>query len=330
MAENLTIAQGVQIGKETTSGTGVAASKYLTSIDIQPSVKASAKGFRPIGRKFATLAAVSGKDWTQAKIVSEQLTFGELPYLLCSGIKTATPSADTTLGKLWTFTSSLSAEDTPNTFTVEVGSASRAGKFAYGLVTDLGFTFARDNVKVDGSMLGQKWEDGITLTSTPAAADATPVPILGSQVSLYIGTSWANLAAASALTRGFAFSWNMTEHWSPIWAANAANTSFAAHAERAPKIEVKLTLMADAVGMGPLTNLRAGSTTWLRANAVGAEIESGKPYLFQLDGCYNVIGMGDFADEEGVRVVQWTLEPVYDTVATKTLEFQVRNKLAAL
>ena len=330
MAENLTIAQGVQIGKETTSGTSVAASKYLTSIDIQPSPKASAKSFRPLGRKFPMLAAVSGKDWTQAKIVSEQLTFGELPYLLCSALKNATATADGTLPKLWTYTPSLSAEDTPNTYTIEVGSAARAGKFTYGLVTDLDFTFAREDVKTGGTMIGQQYQDAITLTSTPTAADTTPVPILGSQVSLYIGTSWANLDAASALTRGFAFSWNMSEHWSPIWAANAANTSFAAHAERAPKIEAKLTVMADATGMGPLTNLRAGSQTWLRAAAVGAEIESGKPYLFQLDGCYNVTGMGDFADEDGVRVVQWTLAPVYDGTAAKTLEAKVRNKLAAL
>jgi hypothetical protein len=330
VAENLTIAQGVQIGKETTSGTGVAASKYLTSIDIQPSPKASAKSFRPIGRKFATLAAVSGKDWTQAKIVSEQLTYGELPYLLCSAIKSVTPSSDTTLGKLWTLASSLSAEDTPNTFTVEVGSATRAGKFTYGLVTDLGFTFAREDVKVDGTMLGQQWQDAITMTSTPTAADTAPVPILGSQVSLYIGTSWANLDAASALTRGFAFSWNMSEHWSPIWAANAAAASFAGHAERAPKVEAKLTLMSDATGMGLLTKLRAGEALWIRAAAVGAEIESGKPYLFQLDGCYSVVNMGDFGDEEGVRVNQWTLEPVYDATAAKTLEFKVRNKLAAL
>lgn len=330
MTERATVYNVVQIGPESTAGTAVATTKILKTIDIQPGIKASAKGFRPMGQKFAAMMNVSGKNWTESKINCEEMSYGEIVYLLSSLLKNVTASADGTLPKLWTYAPALAAEDTVKTYTVEVGSSVRAAEFAYGLVTDLTFDISREQAKCSGTMLGHGYTDGITMTAGNTAIETTLTPILPSQFSVYIGSSWANLSAAAALTRAFSVNLQIANRHSPLWVVNQANASFAGHAELPPQVTLKLLLAADSTGMGPLTNLAAGTTTWIRIKAEGAEIESGKPYLFQIDGAYGVTAASDFKDEQGVYAVEWTLEPVYDATATKTIEVQVRNLQASL
>lgn len=330
MTERATVYNTVQIGPESTAGTAVATTKVLKTIDIQPGIKASAQGFRPMGQKFASMMNVSGKNWTEAKINCDEMSYGEIVYLLSSLLKNVTAGADGTLPKLWTYAPALSAEDTVKTYTVEVGSSGRACEFAYGLVTDLNFDINRAEAKCSGTMLGYGYTDGITMTADNTAIETTLTPIMASQFSVYLAASWAGLAGASALERAFSVNLQIANRHSPLWVVNRTNTSFAAHAELAPQITLKLLLAADATGMGPLTNLTAGTTTWVRIQAQGAEIESGKPYLFQIDGAYGVAAAGEFKDEQGIYAIEWTLTPVYDTVATKTIEIKVRNLQAAL
>jgi hypothetical protein len=203
----------------------------------------------------------------------------------------------------------------------------RAGRFPYGLVNDLTCEFTREGVKVSGTMMGGLFQDDFTLTASTDPVETAPVPILGNQVSIYQAASWAGLDAASALDRTFRASWQVSNRWGVLWPINAANTSFGGTAELAPKIELKLLLAADATGMALLPMLRAGTQTWFRIKAVGAEIETAKPYLFQIDGAYGVTTVSEFRDEAGVYATEWTLEPFYDATATKTVEVLVRNIL---
>jgi hypothetical protein len=330
MADRATVANVIQIGAESTStpGTEVDAGKLVASLEITGGIKSENTMFRPSGWKYGSFV-IPGREWSEWKL-GGQATYGELVYLLASILKSTTPVSDTSTGKKWTFTPALSAEDTVQTYTVEMGSSVRAHQFLYGMVSELGLKFTRDRVEIDGTMIGQRITDGITLTSTPAAIESTPKPILGSQVSVLVADSWAGLASGTTLTRVLSAEWRVANRHGPLWVLNAANTSFVAQIELPPKVTLKLMMEADATGMGYLTLMRAATKKWVEIQAVGETIESGKTYLLQLDGCFNVSEPAEFSDQDGVYAIEWTLEAVYDSTATKTIEAIVRNILSAL
>ena|SRR5579883_1076991 len=123
----------VQIGVEATPGTSVAATKLLQALSIEPAIKADIKTFRPMGGKFATIAAL-GKEWIEAKL-SGAANYTELVYPLASAFSYAAPtqiSPPSGQAYRWTFTPSQSATDTIKTYTVELGSSVRAHKFTSG------------------------------------------------------------------------------------------------------------------------------------------------------------------------------------------------------
>ena len=197
MAERSTITQVTQIGVETEAGTAVAARKLLQALSIEPAIKADVRTFRPIGGKYTTIAAL-GKEWVEAKISGEVACYNHLAYLLAGILNKPTPvKQGATVAYLWTFTPAQTAADTIATFTVEQGSSARAGSFAYGLISSLGLSFSREKIAVSGTMLGQAYKDGITMTATPTAIAVKPIgsaPGVRSSIAVRIARSSARSA----------------------------------------------------------------------------------------------------------------------------------------
>ncbi len=188
MSERTTITQVTQIGVESTPGTAVAATKKLGATSIEPSIQAEVQTFRPAGVKFNTIAAF-GKDWTEASIEGPA-SYTDLAYLLAGALSYAAPAQQGgTTAYLWTFTPSHTAEDVVKTYTVERGSAVRAGRFSYGTVNEVGISFSRESVEVSGSMLGQQYEDDVHLSTNATytlTANAAP-PSAGTFTLTYSG-----------------------------------------------------------------------------------------------------------------------------------------------
>ncbi len=330
MAERATVAQLNQIGVEVTPGTAVPANIKLASLDLAGGIKAENRVFRPAGQKYASFV-VPGKEWLGLG-VSGWATYGEIVYPLAGILCEPDITSDTTLGKKWVFTPELSEEDTIQTYSIEQGSAaSRAHKAAYGVFTEFGLNFTRNGAEYSGAMIARAITDG----ATPTAADhveTPPVPIAGDDISVKVADSWAGLAGASASTRVLEASWKISGRHNPLWVLDASKSSFVAHVETVPTVSLELKVEADAEGMAFLTLMRAATQKWVQIAAVGPTIESGKTYLLQIDGCYNVSEPRDFSDRDGVYAIGWNLVPVYDstTGVEKTFEVTVRNKLAAL
>ncbi len=102
------------------------------------------------------------KEWTEAKI-GGLAGYADLVYLFASLLgEPATAQLDPPAGLAhqWDFAPSSTAEDAVRTLTVEQGSAARAHRFSYGLVTDLALRFSREEVTVDGSMLARRSRTG--------------------------------------------------------------------------------------------------------------------------------------------------------------------------
>ncbi|MBX6770883.1 MAG: hypothetical protein IRY83_04105 [Chloroflexi bacterium] len=328
MPDIATVNNIVQIGVEATPGTSVAATKLLQALSIEPAIKADIKTFRPMGGKFATVAAL-GKESVEAKL-SGQATYTEIVYPLASAFAYAAPvqiSPPSGLAYRWTFTPSQSQTDTIKTYTVEHGSSVRARKWTYGLVTEFGYKLTRDEFTIDGTMLGQALQDGISLTASPTAVPL--VPILPTQVNVYLDSTSAGIGTTQLL-RVLSAEFKMSDRFGPVWPLNSAISGFAAHVETAPKAELKLLVEADAQGMELLTAMRTGDKKYIRITATGPNIETGNDYSFQHDLCGVVSDVSDFSDEDGVYAIEWTFTVAYDAAWGMAQQIQVVNTLSTL
>lgn len=175
MPDRASIFQTVQLGVETTSGTAVPANKKLQSMAIEPGIKAEVQTFKPTGSKYAAVAALS-KEWIEAK-VSGQPVYDEIIYPLAGifGAPTTTTPTGGTLSRQHVFSSNTSSSDPGKTFTIEQGSAERAHRFAYALMTAFGMKVSRDAVELEGEMMGKALEDGVTMTASPSTLPLIPI-----------------------------------------------------------------------------------------------------------------------------------------------------------
>jgi hypothetical protein len=326
MPERSSLLQGTQIGVEVTSGTAVAANKQLLGTSIQPSIKVTTNTFRPYGQKFVTINPL-GKEWTEGSIEGP-LCYSDWSYLAASGIAYAAPvQIAATAAYTHTHTPSQTAVDTVKTYTVEVGGTVRAHKMAYGLVTSLGYTINREECNVKGTIMGQRLTDAITLTATPTAIALQPV--LPTEVSVYMDTTAAGIGTTKLL-RVTNIDFDFSDRFGPVWPVDAAQTSFAAHVDTESSAQLKLTLVADAVGMGLLTTLRAGSKVFLEVEAIGPVIESTETYTWRHQMCGTVSDVSEFKDEDGVYAIEWTFDATYDSTLTYAFKFTEVNTLTAL
>ncbi len=330
MPELATVAQTVQIGKETTKGTGVAAGKLLqyTSFDLDPQIETVM--FKPAGAKVNS-AILPGKDYTNFSITG-QGSYQELPYLLSSVLVDATPTTVDTSGKQWLYEPTNRTETTKASYTIEQGSATRAGKASYGQVTGVEVTFNRtDGVTISGSGWAQNYQDNAALTGSPTTV--TEAPILPTHLNVYLNTTFASIGTTK-LTRDFNAVWRCNDVVGQVWPINSANPSFVSDVEIVPTVQMELTAEADTAGMALLTNVRAGSTVYVRLEAISTVLAGSATAFYKVwfDLAAKVSSMGGFDDSDGVKVVNWTLDAVSDSTfsATAFCRVTVVNTLAAL
>lgn len=326
MPERATLLQTTQIGVETTMGTSVAANKLLLGTSIESKIEADVKTYRPYGQKFATVTAL-GKEWASASL-SGPLTYTDWTYLMASAIAYAAPVQQAaTAAYKWTAAMAQTVEDTIKSYTVEVGSPTRAHKFTHALVNNLGYSISRDEATIKGSIIGRAITDAITMTASPTAIAL--VPVVPTQVDVTLDATSGGLGTTKLL-RVLNIDFETGERYAPVWPVDSAQTSFATYTEKEPDPKLKIKMAADAAGMTRLTEMRAGTKAFIRVKGTGALIASTYYNTFQHDICGIVTEVSDFSDEDGLYAIEWTFTPTYDSGWGKAMEFQITNTLTAL
>lgn len=184
---------------------------------------------------------------------------------------------------------------------------------------------------VDNSLITGGGTIVVAETVKGAAPTAIPVqPILPTEVSIYLADSAAGLAGASAVTRALKASFKLGGRFGQLWTINAAQSSWAAHVEVEPTLEMKLLVEANAEGMGPLTQMRSGASKFMRIQAVGPLIAGSYYYTLTIDMCGKVQPPSEFADEQGVYAIEWILDGAYDATWGKSVQVELTNTISAL
>lgn len=328
MPERTTRTQLVQVAPEGTAGSPSTATDFvrMVAMSIEPSIQAEIDVFKPIGHKYPTLTALN-REWAEADITGEP-TYTELIYPLASVVKSVAAVAATASSSYnWIFTSSTSDPDTPETFRVQQGSSVRAGEFSYGTVTSFGMDISRDGLELNGQMLGQRYSDSITLSTSVSTLSL--VPILPSQICVYLDTTAAGLGTTK-LNRVINVNFSIGDRWGPGWFLDCDANSWVTIIETDPTVQVELTLEADSQGMQFLTHMRSNNRRFLRIEGTGGSIDNTFTYLFQADFSVEVSDPQEFSDEDGIYAIGWTLAAIHDATWGQAYRFKVRNGIAAL
>lgn len=326
MAERLSVLQSLAIGVEAVYGTAPATFKSLNSMQVAPAVKSDIKLFGTQGLKYNS-AAGPAKEWTEASVGGNPL-YTDIIYPLASVVASATPSTSGS-AKTWTFVSSASSADTAKSYSIEGGDAVRAQRFSGAQFTSYGLSYTRDTVEQTGTILGRAISDGVTLTSGSSLTAIDIQPILPDETSVYLDDTYAGLGN-TLLTRVISASWEIADRWLPLWTVDDTQASFATLVEGRPKCTAKLKLEADAVGMGLLTAMRAGSSKYMRILSTGATFDGSDKYLLQMDMALKVVNVTPFSDEMGIYAIEWEFEMVRDSTWTRAYQAVVKNMQAAL
>jgi hypothetical protein len=329
MADVTTISQVAQWGKEATPGTGVAATVAFDTFAIMDGIEADTREYRPQGYKAPSVVQ-EVKEWTGFDL-SGWPSYTAEAYLLSQIMGAAAISNVGVGAHEWDFTDDGVTETAPITFTMERGSAVRAGKWAYGCLTDYGWKWKRDDITSSGKGVGQRFQDAITLTSSGAITRVVGSPVAPGDLNVYIDVASGSLGGTQYLNV-FDVEFDVAGKFAPKWPANRANTSWEKLVEVPAKWGFKLKAMADAQGFNPLAWMRAGTTVFVRMEYLGGIIpgESVQNYLYRLDMACQVGKPQKFEDAGGVWALGWELTGIRDATWGKIATIKLRNKLAAL
>lgn len=328
MPEAAAVIQSTQLGVETVAGTAVAASKAVESFAIAPGPKMNNTARTIPGFRYP-VAVTRGKRWTEASY-DGYLSFSDAPYLFSSLLKKVTPTAGSggeAAARTWTFTSSLTANDTPQTYTVEVGDATNARRFPYGVINTLSLKQEDDGYAVSGNMLGTALETGITKTATPTIV----APIPAASVDSTIGFASTFAGAATALTRVLSVSCEFAERWKPVNNVSSAE-SWVGLVDAETGFTVKMMLAADTVADGLLADQKAGTAKFFDWTIQGAVIPTctTSRYTVKVRAAVNITDVSELKDQDGVYALEVTLTGMVDPTSSKAVEVTCINALTAL
>lgn len=326
MAERASVTQGLYIAPETVAGDGGAGFKILNGLDLEPGVKVDMQRYRPTGTKVETII-VPGKEWTEFDL-SGMAQYSELHYLLAGVFganQVSQPSTLDTSGKKWMFSLEPRDIDEVQTYGAVKGDSNFAEEYSYLLATEVNIDFSREGLKIDGNFIGHEAEFGGTL---PHPVTSIPeFPVLPTEVSVYLDTTYGALGA-NKLTRALMLKQSIGDRHNPVWVLDAAEPSFVAHVETAPKFEVELTLEANTDGTDLIDSMRGGDTLFARIDCTGGDLAGSSTayHQFQQDFALKIADVDKFSDEDGVYAIKYTLAVVSDAVDGLTYESFLVNK----
>ena len=174
-----------------------------------------------------------------------------------------------------------------------------------------------------------------TLASTQTGVALTTLPLKPIQLThfdLYLEDTFAALAGATPISRGFNCEFNIGDKSDVVKPIRSTVTSFDGVVEKAPKIECKLTMAADTAGRSMLDVMRASGTKYIRIKAVGDIIgATAERYGLTIDACLRVKDLSGPEDSEGIYALNWTFSVINDaTNLPGGFKVTLENTVAAL
>lgn len=332
MADRFPVSEVVQCGIESVLGTAVAPTIQFGGLNVELDTAVEYDEFSPMGQIPGSIVAPR-QEWSSGAL-SGYPTYTEIQYPLSNllGAATITTPSGASTARQWVWTPSASTPWTPKSWTIRRGVPSGTAEEAnYALLSGLALEFSRTAAPtIGGDLFARRLDYAATLATTGVTVPAL-VPILPAEGDIWLDSTGAGLGTTKLL-RDFAFNYSIADLLGPIWPINSSFNSFAAHGVQKPTLEAVLRMGNDAAGRALVTNMRAGSSVFVRYKATSAtEVESGFPYSLQIDTALKCFSAPSRGDEDGLlSTLEWTFRNVYDSTWAQWLRVTLVNGSSAL
>lgn len=325
----------IQIGRETTKGTLVAATRKLVG---DGTFTEEQDFYRPpyaTGRRGNVGGAGVITRKGMMLDVATDLTAEEILWLLETGIKGQVAGVDSAGDVTWTFEPELTTGvPTIDTATVELVRSDGVtnhyyGEFGYAMCSKFKIEWAfNEPVKLSYTMFGRARQPGAPTAAL--AAYTTREVLVAPLLSMYLDTSWAGLGTTQLTGIARSGSIEITTGFEPDYKTDGrADKDFSKHKVGNPMAVVSLVLEEDAVGAARWADYRANSLVFMRFKFLGNTIVAA-PKTVQVDLALRCTSPPSEGPDGQQQLITTGLESVVDDTSGKTMLFTIINALTAI
>ena len=349
MSNAIKVATRIQIGKESTRGTAVAATRKILTKAASFRVLETLEEFE--GQMHGTLARTAMaplvvRNGTEFQIATD-LDFEQILLALLSGVRGGvTPTVPGTgEARLWTFTPSMVADPLPTTYTIEYAERDMAAspnelgmEAPYGFTTGFEIAGGLDQLpQITMDMVARK-------TSLAASTGALALPTLSVASNLrwgvYIDSTWANLGTTQITGQVYGFTYKFSDFLrAAYYLNNRSDLDFSQYEFNPRVVDITMDVVLGAAS-GDLVptedgNKSAGTMRFVRLELLGGAFDApdnGRNRMIRLDGAYfhAIDSMQDRgADNDGNAVTRLHLLSTYDATVAQDVQMVVENNLTA-
>ena len=346
MADAIKSLTRIQIGKESTRGTGVAATRKILTKDATYRNLETLEEFAEqmtgeLGR--SSVPPIVTRTGTEFEF-SNDLDFEQILWFLLSGVKGAVTPTTPGSGeaRLWTFTPSMTADPAIEAYTLEYeegdGTNVLEQEAPYCITIAFEISGPEEGVpQITASLVARK-----TVLSTATASLTLPAVNFASTArwAVYIDGTWANLGTTQITGQVHSFTFRFSDFIYVKYALdNRSDLDFSHYAWKPRVAEITMEVSVDPnSGLVPDEdgNKTAGTMRFVRLQLNGAAFASpdnGLNHFIRLDGAYfhapDSMSDRGAADGDGNNTTTLHLLSTIDATQSQDVEMAVQNKLTA-
>lgn len=325
----------VLYGKELTRGTAVAATKRWPG--QAPKVMSDTKKTfvtEMLDVRAAERRSVVFQRLYRNNLTAAQATFEQLPAVFGCGLKGVTPT-ETTPSQgdyLWTFAPSMTAANSPDSLTIELGDDAQFWESEYCMFDKISLSGSIDqeggeaSVSLDAGFFGRQLT---TTTKTPAIALPTGEFMNAKRARLYIDTSWAGVGGTELANLLRSFQIEILTGVHPD-STGSANQYFNAHKEGVIGVMGTFTIEGGSNAAAILTASRSAGLVVARLEITGNQIGTGTSRSLKIDfsGDYDEVDPIS-GEDRGDNLATFSVHGLYDTTGAKMLNVALTAAQAA-
>lgn len=278
MANGIKALRKVQIGRESTAGTNVAATVIWRGTGGMPDDQRTlVRPAEDVGYLAGTARLYTPKEQGVATFDDTPATYEQFPHILEASLETVTPTTDTGTGIIYTYDFPQATTQTIKTYSIEAGDNNAAEEMSYAFVSDFSLSgVAGEAWQVGATWMGRTWAPA-TFTSdlTLEAVEE----MLFSKSYLYIDDTTDTIGTSDNIVSETLISatLNVTSGWIPVFTADG-NTYFSFSKQTQPDATLALTFEHNATATAEKAKWRALTERQVMIKTVGSALTSGGTY----------------------------------------------------
>ena len=329
--------QKLQLGKESSAGTAVAATAVLRSNGgmISDDHEMAFVSER-VGISYNTVRSYTPKKLASLDMTAVEATFEELPYILEAGISVETPTQDGSGSDyIYAYTVPYNSVNTLETYTIEGGDSQQAEEMEYSFVE----SFTLSGQAGEAVMMSAKWLGRqVTKASFTGALTPQAVEEILAAGTFYIDAIGGTMGDTAITDTLLGWELSVDTGWAPQFTADSGQVYFdyAYFAQDKFAAELKVTMEHNSTSVGQKDAWIAETPKLVRIKTEGSTVTTAGTTYSKKTLIIDMVGKWEsfeaLSDEDGNSIYEATFKIGWDEGASTTdaLDFTVVNELSTL